>query len=226
MKYQLLIFDWDGTLMDSVGRIVSSMQATASHLSLPIPSDTQVRDIIGLSLEPAIERLFGVLETERYTQFLARYRDQYVDLDPTPTPLFTGVREMLGDLRTQGYQLAVATGKARRGLIRVWEETDTAHYFHVSRCADESVSKPDPRMLFELLEETGCDLDKALMIGDSIHDLRMAQAAGMDRVGVDFGVHSARQLGAYEPLAVLSSWQQFPALLRGESNQEDRACQL
>ncbi|MGQ4275962.1 HAD-IA family hydrolase [Pseudidiomarina sp. E22-M8] len=216
MKYELLIFDWDGTLMDSVGRIVSSMQATAAHLSLPIPSDTQVRDIIGLSLEPAIERLFGTLDSERYSQFLARYRDQYVEFDPTPTPLFAGVREMLGDLRAQGYQLAVATGKARRGLQRVWQETDMAHYFDVSRCADESISKPDPRMLYELLEETQCSLDKALMIGDSIHDLRMAQAAGMDRVGVDFGVHSAQQLTAYAPLAVLSSWQQFPALLSGK----------
>lgn len=226
MKYQLLIFDWDGTLMDSVGRIVSSMQATAAHLALPIPSDTQVRDIIGLSLEPAIERLFGALDSGRHSQFLARYRDQYVDLDPTPTPLFAGVREMLTDLRTQGYQLGVATGKARRGLVRVWEETDTAQYFDVSRCADESISKPDPRMLFELLEETGCDVDKALMIGDSIHDLRMAQAAGMDRVGVDFGVHSAQQLGAYAPLAVLSSWQQLPAVLSDKCNQEDTACRL
>ncbi|MDN7123630.1 HAD-IIIA family hydrolase [Pseudidiomarina terrestris] len=216
MKYQLLIFDWDGTLMDSIGRIVSSMQATATHLALPVPTDTQVRDIIGLSLEPAIERLFGRLDGQQHATFLARYRDQYVELDPTPTPLFAGVPEMLADLRQQGYQLAVATGKARRGLNRVWQETDTAQFFQLSRCADESASKPDPKMLHELLEEANCDLSKALMIGDSIHDLRMAEAAGMDRVGVDFGVHSAQQLSVYSPLAVLSNWQQFPSLLDAE----------
>ncbi|WP_411358494.1 HAD-IA family hydrolase [Pseudidiomarina salilacus] len=219
--YQLIIFDWDGTLMDSVGRIVSSMRATAQELQLPVPTEVAVRDIIGLSLQPAIERLFGRLDEAQHTQFLDVYRDQYVQLDPTPTPLFPYVPEMLGNLKEQGVQLAVATGKARRGLDRVWQETGIGKLFDYSRCADETESKPSPKMLFELVEEAGCQVQDALMIGDSIHDLRMAQAAQMDRMGVDFGVHSAAQLQAFEPLQVLSSWQSFAEqvkAVRAEAN--------
>ena len=195
--------------MDSVGRIVSSMRATAAKLQLTVPSEAAVRDIIGLSLEPAIERLFGRLNAQQHTQFLQVYRDQYVQLDPTPTPLFPHVPEMLANLKAQGVQLAVATGKARRGLDRVWQETGIGTLFDFSRCADETESKPSPKMLFELVEEAGCGVQDALMIGDSIHDLRMAQAANMDRIGVDFGVHSTAQLQAFQPLQVLSNWQTF-----------------
>ncbi|CAB0149900.1 5'-nucleotidase [Pseudidiomarina piscicola] len=218
MNYKLLIFDWDGTLMNSIARIVSSMQATAAHLSLPVPSAEAVRDIIGISLEPAIERLFGTLNERQLKQFLARYRDQYVELDTTPTPLFDGVPEMLTSLRERGYQLAVATGKARRGLDRVWQETNTQRFFDASRCADETQSKPSPKMLFELLDEAQCSVNEALLIGDSVHDLAMAKAAGMASVGVDFGVHSAAQLAAYEPLTVVSSWSQFDAFLKRKIN--------
>ena len=212
--YELLIFDWDGTLMDSIGRIVSSMQATATALQLPVPQAAAVRDIIGLSLEPAIGRLFGKLPAPQYEQFLETYRAQYVELDTTPTPLFAGVREMLNELSAQGYQLAVATGKARRGLDRVLQESELTDLFTITRCADESRSKPDPHMLHEIMTHTGVAQSATLMIGDSMHDLRMAQAAGVDALGVDFGAHSAELLLTCEPRAVLSDWSQLDSFLQ------------
>ncbi|RUO60363.1 HAD-IIIA family hydrolase [Pseudidiomarina insulisalsae] len=207
--YRLIIFDWDGTLMDSIGRIVSAMRATATTQQLPVPSVQAVRDIIGLSLEPAIERLFGRLTSDQHAAFLAQYRDQYVDLDPTPTPLFPGVETMLHNLREQGYLLAIATGKARRGLDRVLTETALQDVFHFTRCADESISKPHPQMLHELMAAAQCSADETLMIGDSVHDLKMARAAKVDALGVDFGTHEALLLQQHQPLAVLSSWQQL-----------------
>lgn len=213
-NYQLIIFDWDGTLMDSIGRIVSSMQATAAALKLPVPQAGAVRDIIGLSLEPAIGQLFGQLSAPQYAQFLAKYRSQYVELDTTPTPLFTGVRTMLDELRAQGYQLAVATGKARRGLDRVLQESGLEDVFRITRCADESRSKPDPQMLHEIMAHTGVEQRSTLMIGDSIHDLRMARAAGVDALGVDFGAHSAELLLTCEPQGILSDWSQLATFLQ------------
>lgn len=207
--YQLIIFDWDGTLMDSIGRIVSSMQATAATLQLPIPLAEAVRDIIGLSLKPAIGRLFGELSAADYERFLQVYRDQYVDLDTTPTPLYVGVRSMLNELSLRGYQLAVATGKARRGLDRVLLESELQDAFRITRCADESRSKPEPHMLHEIMAYTGVSAAATLMIGDSIHDLKMAQAAGVDALGVDFGAHSAEQLLPYQPQQILSDWSQL-----------------
>ncbi|MBR9906561.1 MAG: HAD-IIIA family hydrolase [Gammaproteobacteria bacterium] len=203
MKFPLVIFDWDGTLMDSVGRIVSSMQRTAAQLHLKQPSEIAVRDIIGISLEPAIEKLFGRLSNADMAAFIEVYRQQYVHDDMTPSPLFPGARELLEDLRARGYTLAVATGKARHGLERVWQEADIRHLFHASRCADETASKPNPLMLTELLDETGYDVEHAIMIGDSTHDMQMAQNAGMARIAVRFGAHSAEQLAPHQPIAIV-----------------------
>lgn len=200
--------------MDSIGRIVSSMRATAAALQLPVPVAEAVKDIIGLSLEPAIGRLFGKLSSTDYERFLQVYRDQYVELDTTPTPLFPGVREMLADLKQQGYQLAVATGKARRGLDRVLAESELGDLFTITRCADESRSKPDPQMIYDIMAATDVSAGKTLMIGDSIHDLRMAQAAEVDAVGVDFGAHSAAQLMDYQPQHILSDWTHFTDFLQ------------
>ncbi|PTB84635.1 HAD family hydrolase, partial [Pseudidiomarina aestuarii] len=138
----LIIFDWDGTVMDSVGRIVSSMQLTARDLDLPIPTALAVRDIIGISLMPAIDRLFGTLSESQLERFFAVYRHYYIDADQTPSPVFPDAETVLQQLHTQGFQLAVATGKARHGLERVWAETGLDVWFHYSRCADEAESKP------------------------------------------------------------------------------------
>ena len=152
-RYQLLIFDWDGTLMDSVARIVSCMQQAARDCQLPVPADAAVRDIIGLSLRVAIPRLFPGLTVEMLDLCIDRYREHYLYLDSTPTPLFPGVAEQLACWHAAGYQLAVATGKARAGLERVLDETGLGHLFAARRGADEALSKPDPLMLQQLLEE-------------------------------------------------------------------------
>lgn len=203
MKYPLIIFDWDGTLMDSVGRIVSSMQQTARYLELQVPTEQAVRDIIGISLNPAIERLFGRLEVEQYDQFMNYYRQCYVVDDPTPSPLFNKAHDVLAELRQRGHRLAVATGKARHGLERVWDESKSRHYFDFSRCADESESKPSPKMLQDILDQAGVSVDQAIMVGDSIHDMKMAENMGMARVGVSFGAHNRQRLMTHQPLAVI-----------------------
>lgn len=196
--------------MDSVGRIVSSMQRTAAILELKQPSEAAVRDIIGISLEPAIAKLFGRLSDADMAAFIEVYRQQYLHDDITPSPLFPGARLMLEDLRARGYTLAVATGKARHGLERVWQEADIRHLFHASRCADETASKPNPQMLRELLNETGYGVEHAIMIGDSTHDMQMAQNAGMARIAVKFGAHSAEQLAPHQPLAILDELSALP----------------
>jgi|SRR5690554_3379672 len=213
MKFPLVIFDWDGTLMDSVGRIVSSMQHTAAQLQLPEPSVSAVREIIGISLEPAIEQLFGQLAPQTMADFLDCYREQYVYNDTTPSPLFSGAQSMLDDLYQRGYTLAVATGKARHGLERVWQDSQVRHLFHTSRCADETASKPNPRMLHEILNETGYDVSQAIMVGDSVHDMRMAENAGMARIAVGFGAHAAERLAKHQPLAVIHELSALPDYL-------------
>ncbi|MGM0481202.1 MAG: HAD family hydrolase [Pseudomonadota bacterium] len=212
---QLVIFDWDGTLMDSIDRIVSAMQVTAQSVRLSVPEEQAVKDIIGLSLEPALERLFGQLPTATLSQFLARYRDEYVDLNATPTPLFADAIATLHTLHDTGHGVAVATGKARRGLDRVWQETNVGHLFHASRCADETCGKPDPEMLHQLMDEFQVSADNTIMVGDSIHDMQMAKAAGVHAVGVDFGAHDGVKLKAAGADHVISQLQQLPELIRG-----------
>ena len=212
-RYQLLIFDWDGTLMDSVARIVSCMQQAARDCQLPVPADAAVRDIIGLSLRVAIPRLFPGLTVEMLDLCIDRYREHYLYLDSTPTPLFPGVAEQLACWHAAGYQLAVATGKARAGLERVLDETGLGHLFAARRGADEALSKPDPLMLRQLLNELNVAPEQALMIGDSVHDMAMAEAICMPRIGVTWGVDSRDALSRYEPVAVVDSMTALRALL-------------
>lgn len=209
----LIIFDWDGTVMDSVGRIVSSMQLTARDLDLPIPTALAVRDIIGISLMPAIDRLFGTLSESQLERFFAVYRHYYIDADQTPSPVFPHAEIVLQQLHTQGFQLAVATGKARHGLERVWAETGLDVWFHYSRCADEAESKPHPKMLHDLLNESGFQAEQAIMIGDSVHDLRMAANAGMAAIGVTFGAHPRERLQAETALCLVDSWTELQSVL-------------
>ena len=213
LRYQLLIFDWDGTLMDSVGRIVACMQKSAMDCALPIPSADQIKEIIGLSLREAMTRLFVPVTESEVEALIARYREHYLYLDATPTPLFPGVESVLASLHAQGYILAVATGKARAGLDRVLQETGLAALFHASRGADEARSKPDPLMLEQLLAELDIPVDQAVMVGDSIHDMAMAERLGMARIGISWGVHPAERLASYQPRAVIDSLSSLPALL-------------
>lgn len=211
--YKLIIFDWDGTLMDSVARIVSSMQAAAEQCQLVIPTQEQVKDIIGLSLPKALGVLFPKGSNDQLTNMLEQYKYQYVEGNNPPSPLFDNALLLLDALKGENKLLAVATGKARQGLQRVFSVTDTEHYFHASRCADEALSKPDPQMVLSLLEELNVLPEHAVMIGDTSYDMEMAQSAGVDRIGITLGVHERDILNRYQPRAVVDSLAELQQLL-------------
>ncbi|MDP3978691.1 MAG: HAD-IA family hydrolase [Pseudomonas sp.] len=193
--YELLIFDWDGTLVDSIGRIVESMHWAADSCGLARRDDAQVKGIIGLGLPEAIASLHPELvESVLVERFRLCYSERYLALEAQPSALFPGVAEALAVFRAQGYRLAVATGKSRHGLQRVLEGRGWLDYFDVTRCADETASKPNPLMLEEILEHCGVPAERALMVGDSSFDLQMARHAGVDSVAVGYGA---------QPLAVL-----------------------
>ncbi|GGF80960.1 HAD family hydrolase [Alteromonas lipolytica] len=216
-QYELIIFDWDGTLMDSAAKIVSCMQKAAQRCGVTVPTAAAVSHIIGISLKPAIKQLFNTDDDELAERLTLAYKEVYLGADTTPCPLFDGVEAMLSDLTTAGYKLAVATGKARRGLNRAWEQTGTGHFFTTSRCADEADSKPSPDMLLQLLAEQGLSAGQALMIGDTTYDMQMAQAIGMDRVGVSYGVHAAVNLAKHHPKAIVHSIDELHRLIMAES---------
>lgn len=204
-QYELVIFDWDGTLMDSVGKIVSCMQESALTLNMSMPTEQAVRDIIGLSMDEALGVLHPAASAELVAEMKQVYRQQYLELNQTPSPLFEGVEDLLTTLNGRGYKLAVATGKARAGLDRVLSATELGGYFVASRCADEAASKPSPEMILQLLNELDVSPDKAVMIGDSILDLKMANNAGIDAIGVDYGAHDKEKLRQAKPKAVIGS---------------------
>ena len=204
---QLVVFDWDGTLMDSTGRIVSAMQTTARNLQLPVPTEIDVKGIIGLSLDECYRRLFP--DVNDHDWITKEYRYQYVEGDQTPTPLFEGAMETLEHLKNQGHLLAVATGKARYGLDRVLSESGLGHLFDVTIASDEARGKPDPDMLHKLLQHTGASPNDALMVGDTTYDLQMARSAGMDSIAVSFGAHTVDQLKSLSPIAIINSLQEL-----------------
>jgi len=214
VKYRLLIFDWDGTLIDSQARIVSSFQGATRDLGLRIPSDESVRDIIGLGLPEAILKVMP--ECNATTRELIRqgYSRHYLEVDQTPTALFDGAFDGLGLLKLYGYRLSVATGKSRRGLDRVLADTELVGHFELTKCADETASKPDPLMLHEILEETGLAAEEVLMIGDTSYDLEMARRAGIDRVAMSYGVHEVSDLQVFEPLQVFDHFNELVDWLR------------
>lgn len=209
----LLIFDWDGTLIDSTGKIVRCMQAAIADQGLSPLADDTVRNIIGLGLPEALRTLFP----EADPQVLQRLRDSYathfVEADRMPCDLFPEVQETLNALRQRGCLLAVATGKSRRGLDRVLGNLGMASYFDATRCADETRSKPDPQMLYELLDELGKEPHQALMVGDTEYDLAMANAAGMPGVAVRYGAHAPERLARHRPIAELERFGELLELL-------------
>lgn len=211
--FDLIVFDWDGTLMDSTSTIVACIQAAAKDLGLPVPDDRQAAYVIGLALPEAMQAVIPGLEPRHYPHMVERYRYHYLTRDKELT-LFDGVREMLGELSHQGYFLAVATGKSRVGLNRALDAVNLLSVFDATRCADETFSKPHPAMLQELTRELGQDMGRTLMIGDTTHDLQMAVNAGAAGVGVHYGAHSAPELQALNPLFVASSVTELRTWLR------------
>lgn len=203
MSRQLVIFDWDGTLMDSTGRIVACMQRAATDLGLDVLADRQIRQIIGLGLPEAIASLYPQLDHRGVEAMRARYAWHFVEAEQAPNSLFSGVEEMIGELLGRNAKLAVATGKSRKGLERVWGAGGYGRWFHASRCADETRSKPEPDMVHELLQELDVAPEAAVVVGDTSHDLLMASNAGVAAIGVTWGAHEADQLQACNPLALV-----------------------
>lgn len=210
-RYSLIVFDWDGTIVDSAAIIVHAIQKACADLSLPVPSDTDSRYIIGLGLADALAHVAPTLPVADYPKLSARYRAHYLRRD-APIPLFAGIPELLDGLVERGHRLCIATGKSRRGLDEALLEAGIVHRFCATRCADEGLPKPHPDMLQRLLDTTGTDARSALMIGDTTHDLLLAANAGVDGVGVTYGAHPHDAL-AREPhralvdsVGELSAW--------------------
>jgi phosphoglycolate phosphatase len=203
-QFDLVVFDWDGTLMNSTAHITRSIQAACRDLGLPVPEDEAASYVIGLGLRDALQIAAPTLDPSDYPRLAERYRFHYLSKDEHQE-LFAGVREMLQELREQGYLLGVATGKSRVGLNRALDQMRLTSVFDGTRCADETFSKPHPAMLQELTRELGQDLERTVMIGDTTHDLQMAANAGAGSIAVTYGAHSAEALVALEPRFVASS---------------------
>jgi phosphoglycolate phosphatase len=212
--FRLLIFDWDGTLVDSIARIVESIQVAAACCELPPLPAEPIKAIIGLSLSRAIDVLYpqfdDPLGRERFRQ---AYADHYLALEEQPSPLFPGVAEALQAFRREGLQLAVATGKSRRGLHQVLARRGWLDFFDITRCADETSSKPHPQMLEEILAHCGVPAHRALMVGDSRFDLQMAHNAGVHAVAVGYGAQSLASLRAEAPHLEIEHFDQLRAWL-------------
>ncbi|QIB67410.1 HAD family hydrolase [Kineobactrum salinum] len=208
----LIIFDWDGTLCDSVEQIVLAMQAAASRCALPPPEAAAVRHIVGLGLPQAVEILFPDQPLADRERLARAYSSCYIEADQGPARLFEGALDTLAQLRDAGFELAVATGKSRRGLVRVLQGLGLEGFFDATRCADETQSKPHPLMLEQILAERSKRANQALMIGDSEYDLAMARAIGMPSVGVSYGVHARELLLRHQPRAIVDELRQLGEL--------------
>ncbi|CUI05051.1 HAD-IA family hydrolase [Massilia antarctica] len=198
-QFDLIVFDWDGTLMDSTSTIVKCIQAAAKDLGLPIPRDDAASHVIGLGLHEAMQAVMPNIDPAFYPRMVERYRFHFLSKDHELV-LFDGVREMLTELSQEAYFLAVATGKSRVGLNRSLNAVGLLSLFDATRCADETFSKPHPAMLQELTRELGQDLKRTVMIGDTTHDLLMASNAGAAGIAVQYGAHPHEQLSACNPL--------------------------
>ena len=207
-RFELLVFDWDGTLMDSAAAIVASIQESCRDLGLPVPERERASHVIGLGLRDALAYAVPELPPSEYGRLAERYRHHYLARDPD-LELFPGMRDMLVGLKQKGYLLAVATGKSRVGLDRVLEATQLKPYFDSSRCADETHSKPHPAMLQELLQELLIEAEATLMIGDTAHDLQMAVNAGVPALAVSYGAHPRDTLTALNPLGCVDTPQEL-----------------
>lgn len=203
-RFELIVFDWDGTLMDSAGVIVASIQAACRDLGLPVPDDERAAHVIGLGLADALSYAIPGLPPGEYRSVAERYRHHFLLRDPH-IPLFPGTHEMLAGLQERGHLLAIATGKSANGLERALHTTGVAHFFVASRCADQCASKPAPDMLHELMEELAAEAETTLMIGDTVHDLLMAANAGVAALAVGHGAHPREKLLALGPIACVDS---------------------
>lgn len=210
-NYDLIVFDWDGTVMDSTGAIVAAIQASALDLGLKVPDASIASHVIGLGLRDALEMALPELDPRDYPKLADRYRHHYLARDGE-LMLFEGINELLTELKAKHYWLAVATGKSRMGLDRALKGSDLGSFFDASRCADETFSKPHPQMLLDLMGRFGAQPSRTLMIGDTTHDSQMAKNAGAHALSVTYGAHPHEELARLDPegmvhsVAELSAW--------------------
>ena len=210
-KIQFIVFDWDGTLMDSEEQIVSCLHAAIADLQLEPMDDDTVKNVIGLGLREAIDTLVPGRDDRFHQAFVDFYREHWFRSESSS--LFEGVRETLEALKQRNLILGVATGKARRGLERVLDETGLGSFFDATRCADEAFSKPHPQMLLELMETLDVTPGRTLMVGDTEYDMEMATNAGAGKIAVNSGVHTEERLQRHTPLVCLNRIMDMPAWL-------------
>lgn len=220
-QFTLLVFDWDGTLMNSEARIVHAMQQAMNVTGLEVLSRDTIRNIIGLGINEAVASLYGNIGEEMTSRLAQAYRASFRDCREIEQTLFPGVHDVLDVLENRDYLLAIATGKGRAGLNRELDETGLGSRFHATRCADESFSKPHPGMLEELMNRCGASPEVTLMIGDTTFDLEMARNAGVAAVGVNYGMHAEYALRQLDPLTILKHIGDLPPWLESGSNVDD-----
>jgi len=212
LPIELVVFDWDGTLIDSTAALTDALRLAAQDLSLPVPSREKASHVIGMGLRDALDYAMPSLPPERLPAFVERYRHHFLVRDALLQP-FEGMVELLDDLDALGAPLAVATGKSRTGLDRALAQMGWRSLFIDTRCADEGLPKPDPWMLRDLCESCGVDPSRALMIGDTTHDLGMAAALGTPCVAVTYGAHPRDALAGWSPSAIVDSVHELRAWL-------------
>ncbi|MDY0250813.1 MAG: HAD-IA family hydrolase [Pseudomonas sp.] len=218
-KLRVLIFDWDGTLVDSIKRIVEAMHTASDLCAMPRCSNEQVRAIIGLAMPQAYDVLYPEADDADLKQrFIHAYSEQYLILEERPSPFYPGVLDALENYRRAGYKLAVATGKSRRGLHRVLSGHKMLDYFDITRCADETRSKPDPLMLQEILKYCAATPEQAIMVGDSPFDLRMANNANVSAVAVSYGAQPLSVLYQEQPVLAIDDFYELTTWLQQQPN--------
>lgn len=216
--FDLIVFDWDGTLMDSHQRILDCLKAAANDCDATQLSNNEFSNVIGLGLKEATRSLYPVFSAQQVNQYADRYRHHYLLENKTHSPLFKGAKEILQNLQSAGYWLAVATGKGREGLDLVLKESDLGSFFLSTRCASETFSKPHPQMLEEIMYELAIEPEQTLMIGDTEYDMELAKNAGTHCLAVSYGVHSLDRLLKHEPLGHIDHLHELPGWLKNLSN--------
>lgn len=214
MRWEVLVFDWDGTLVDSEAHIVSCIAEASSVVGLPELSYDRMKSIIGLGMREALEALYPGIADEQIEALRQHYSERFRASSESAMKLFDGVEDVLESLKSQGFRLAVATGKSRRGLEVAKRQTGLGRFFDIECCADETSSKPDPRMLHKIAGHYDVSPGRMLMVGDTTFDLEMASRAGSDSVAVSYGVHAVSELSAWNPKTIIDEMSELPAWLR------------
>jgi phosphoglycolate phosphatase len=212
-RYDLIVFDWDGTLADSTTIIARSIREALRDMGEAVPDEDAARYVIGLGLADALRTVAPSLPVTRHSELVAHYRKRYLAAEQD-IPMFEGAVELLSELERAGYFLGVATGKSRIGLDRVLTKNGLATRFHATRCADEGLPKPHPDMLLHVMDRLGVEPDATLMIGDTTHDLLLAKNAGVAAVAVSYGAHARESLATFAPIATVHSMAELAQWLR------------